>query len=164
MNKKKKTHVLIVANNFMKAHPRAGESTGFPENILNGNKIHTIRGDYNKWKKKVDEINAGDAVLSIRRWSGTPYNSNQVTIKDLHEVGIERMDYTLNDQFAQVGNHKVHLRHIWSNDGLSQDDFKAWFKESQKGMAIIHFTKYKYVLEMNVKDISVRDWEQIKGH
>jgi hypothetical protein len=101
---KLKTYVLIVSRNFPTTHPRKGEPTYFPENILKGlnmntdesidPKGHTIRGNYDLWKKRIDEVAAGKAVLSIRYWTGKPYNSKQETIIDLtedHGVGVQKI-------------------------------------------------------------------------
>jgi hypothetical protein len=146
MIKKKKTYVLMVAKTFQKSHPRAGEPTLFPDHILNGKKIHTIRANYDGWKKKVDAINAGEAILSIRTWSGKPYRSNQEIHLELTEVGIEKA--SIYEGIVRVHENDYYYSPykitVCENDGLSTKDFYNWFPESQKNLAIIHFTKFRY--------------------
>jgi hypothetical protein len=64
-----------MSKHFPKTHPAAGEETHFIQSILNGSKTTTIRGKYENWKKKAREVNEGKAVISIRYWTGSPYNS-----------------------------------------------------------------------------------------
>jgi hypothetical protein len=144
MIKKKKTYVLMVAKTFQKSHPRAGEPTLFPDHILNGKKIHTIRANYDGWKKKVDAINAGEAILSIRTWTGKPYRSKQETILELTEVGIERSLININFKDVKVGDIFPNVSILSGNDGLSSTDFWNWFPDYQKNLALIHFTKFRY--------------------
>jgi hypothetical protein len=161
---KKKVYVLIVSDYFPAKHPLKGEQTYFEQKIRNNFenvpvmeigysilfKIHTIRANYELWKKRVNEINAGLAILSIRRWSGKPYRSEQIEIMQFEKLGIQKLefkngliDYMLVDgryAFTNIGNT------IAKNDGLSLDDFLAWFKnyDLSKPMAILHFTNFRY--------------------
>lgn len=66
-----KTYVLILSEYFPKDHPKAGEPTGFVGDLMfTGKKIHTIRSNYELWAKRIDEVRAGKARLSIRIWTG----------------------------------------------------------------------------------------------
>ena len=114
-------------------------------------KIHTIRANYPLWKKRIDEVNAGKAVLSIRYWSGKPYNSKQVEIAKLTEAGIQMLEFTslgfrsrpIINGYMEDGNYFSKLA---KNDGLSLQDFEDWFKgyDLSQPMAIIHFTNFRY--------------------
>lgn len=75
-----KTYVITVSEKFPTKHKRKGEPTFFRENILAVKKIHTIRNNYEFWKKRIDEVQNGNAVLSIRVWTGKPYASPQEEI------------------------------------------------------------------------------------
>lgn len=75
-----KTYVITLSKQFMKSHPQAGQPTMFKEKLLNKQKLHTIRGNYDLWKKRLDEVQEGKALLSIREWEGMPYRSKQVEI------------------------------------------------------------------------------------
>ena len=76
-----KTFVITVSRQFPSKHIRKGEETNFVKKILNnytckvdefGTKIRTCRSNYEYWKRIVDEVNAGNAILSVRYWSGKP--------------------------------------------------------------------------------------------
>lgn len=145
-----KTYVLIVSQRFPAKHPRKGDLTMFIENILNGSKIHTIRNNYPLWKKRIDEVSAGKAVISIRVWSGLPYRSPQEEITTLtreHGVGVQKLTtkdgHHEIDDFFRIGEvYDVFAK----NDGLSEIDFFEWFREVKLNtdLAIIHFTNFRY--------------------
>ena len=67
----------MVSRVFPSYHKNKGELTRFEQKIRDKNKIHTIRANYEKWKRKIDQIRNGEAVLSIREWQGVPYHSKQ---------------------------------------------------------------------------------------
>lgn len=164
-----KTFVITVSVSFPKTHARSGEPTYFKEQILSaimdyGNnsglkeKKHTIRSNYPLWKKRIDEVNAGNAELSIRYWSGKPYNSKQVEIIRLGKnmgVGIQALYFEcsrLLDPFISSEDSKdkmqtyISTHELAVNDGLVYPDFAEWFKGYNLGepMAIIHFTNMRY--------------------
>jgi hypothetical protein len=155
-----KTYVLTVSRFFPKTHKRLGERTWFIEKIneaimpisdkaILGHKIHTIRGNYDLWQKRADEINKGKAILSIRYWSGKPYNSKQVEVLKIEKIGIEKIENFNNFVFAEIGSQKINWQMIAENDGLAFNDFLDWFKlefseKSNKPKVIIHFTDYRY--------------------
>jgi hypothetical protein len=147
---KRKTFVLMVSKTFPQTHKRSGESTGFVENIKalfspKNSKIHTIRSNYELWRKRSEQINEGKAVLSIRYWSDKPYKSKQVEIARLEKIGVERLDDPTNFVFAPIEGEAFAWIDIAKNDGLSFDDFCEWFKVRQPGpMAIVHFTEFRY--------------------
>lgn len=158
-----KTYVLTVSRYFPKTHKRAGEETNFIERInpffcksfsncehhdcahcefTIYPKIHTIRQNVELWRKRVYEIQKGNAILSIRYWSGKPYNSKQVEICQLNRfsgIGLEEIVIPcMNDIEA--------IKKLALNDGLSLEDFEEWFKkyDFSKPLAIIHFTAFRY--------------------
>lgn len=147
---KMKTYVLTVSNYFPKTHARVGESTGFVQNIVQlksgeSEKIHTIRGNYELWKKRAESINEGKAILSIRYWSGKPYQSKQVEICTLSSIGVQKLQDPTNFVYATVDSSTVNWEDLAKNDGLSFDDFCEWFKvRSKEPMAVIQFTDFKY--------------------
>lgn len=156
-----KTHVLLVSQDFPKTHPRRGESTGFVEAIQSlftdkQTKIHTIRSNYDWWKKRIDEVNAGEAVLSIRYWAGKPYHKDangigQVEILRLTSAGIQCLLRFPNAAgFGNVcdsdGAKTVRIEQLAKNDSLPLQDFKDWFEgyDLSNPMAIIHFSTFRY--------------------
>lgn len=174
-----KTYVITLAKTFPAGHPNAGHPTYFREKVeaaLNGHehasvkadrngwmsvvhsaKIHTIRTDVTLWAKRMKDVEAGEACLSIREWSGRPYNSKQVEIARLKKgdcVGLQvlrtksRMyDGELYASLIAHGSvdYTVEASTIAMNDGLSLDDWLAWFKGCKEdSLAIIHFTPFRY--------------------
>lgn len=174
----KKTYVLMLSAVFPKTHNKARMSTGFkvkfslgqgcpdcasPQdlsgiNISNCNscvracsfpKLHTIRANYPLWEKRIKEVQAGRAVLSIRQWTGKPYRSKQVEIATLTAgsgVGIQLMELT--NDFAEciIGDHHHSYVTVAKNDGLHPADWLDWFSayNLSRPLAIIHFTKFRY--------------------
>lgn len=145
-----KTFVLPVSKQFPKTHKRAGENTFFVENIKllysgESKKIHTLRSNYELWKRRSELINEGKAILSIRYWPERPYWSNQIEICKLTKIGVEKLEDPTNLVYASIGGKAVNWEEIARNDGLSFIDFCNWFKKRQtEPMAIIHFTDFRY--------------------
>lgn len=137
----------MLSTKFAKEHPKAGESTEFVEKVERKEKIHTIRKNYEYWRKRFEKINNGKAYLSLRTWTGTPYKSKQKEFLKLYNtdgIGIEKLE-TL-----PFGNHVEET--VWieevelaKNDGLTYKDFKDWFNNPQdEPYGIIHFTNFRY--------------------
>ena len=152
-----KTYVITLAKTFPAWHPRKGEPTGFLEKFLNGQtgngnaKLHTIRANYPLWEKRIREVQNGNAVLSVRQWSGRPYASKQVEIARLTAldgVGIQKLElinvYGCNRPIVGIGDANFHG--LSNNDGLSYQDWANWFKnyDLSQPLAIIHFTEFRY--------------------
>jgi hypothetical protein len=158
-----KTYVITLAKTFPAWHPRKGEPTEFLEKFLNGQtgngnaKLHTIRANYPLWEKRIKEVQNGNAVLSVRQWSGRPYASKQVEIATLDasdRVGIQRLEITnlwgcnrctvLDDNLLALFD--VDPAELAKNDGLSFYEWLTWFKsyDLTQPLAIIHFTKFRY--------------------
>lgn len=123
----------MISKYFLKGHPREGEETNFRKLIEDGQKIHTIRDNYEWWKKIVDQVNAGEAVLSLRQWEGKPYRSLPKEFMQLTKLGIEKLNPGGNDWIT-----------ISTNDGLGLADFTNWFDFEKEVKAIIHFTNFRY--------------------
>ena len=168
-----KTYYLIISEFFPATHHKAGQPTYFADKIeaagvplMDGYmrgitpepkyKYHTIRANYDLWKKRFDEILAGNACLSIREWKGRPYRSGQRELTRLtREDGIGIQCLTFEDHFWKSDT----LRHpavdgmpiddytqISANDGLNAGDWMEWFLDYNldSQMAIIQFTKFRY--------------------
>jgi len=158
-----KTFVLTVSRVFPKTHKQAGNPTRFIEKILNKElenwtKIHTIRANYELWKSRIDQVNDGKAILSLRYWTGSPYNyqrdgSKQGVFLTLgkDECGIQKLEFNSGRFFYPIIENceimPTDLREqLAKNDGLSDEDFEEWFKEYDltQPMALIHFTTKRY--------------------
>lgn len=178
-----KTYILTLSKTFPKWHPRHGEPTYFKEKVmdaicvahgidrrpkgiidgLHGYKLHTIRANYELWSKRFKQIAAGEAVLSVRQWSGKPYRSKMIEICRLTKddgIGIQKLYLTdeinllgeygivesIWELFGIPGDSKVSCKQLAYNDGLSYEDWDTWFEkyDKSKPLAIIHFTKFRY--------------------
>ena len=137
----------MVSRVFPSYHKSKGELTRFEQKIRDKNKIHTIRANYEKWKRKIDQIRNGEAVLSIREWQGVPYHSkqnylfyyNQEDALEVSKLTKDENGYLINDTI------RVSEEELAKNDGLTLDEFQEWFKIfPSEPMAIIHFTGFRY--------------------
>ena len=156
---------------FPADHPKAGRPTGFKNKLqaaLNGwsdltfAKLHTIRANYPLWAKRFEQIERGEACLSIRQWMGKPYRSKQVEIARLAKedgIGLQELTfykeyrlsparYTLENFEIDGKWHEGNTRMLAENDGLTLKDWEAWFGNPKydlsEPMAIIQFTKFRY--------------------
>lgn len=162
-----KTYVLTVSTVFPKGHIREGDPTFFKEKIttkhfpmaiklqsgvyriITSRKLHTIRSNYQLWARRIAEIQAGRAVLSVRQWSGKPYRSKQIEIALLtarNGVGVQRLELTDFTNPTNIDGYSVTTFTLALNDGLNWEDWKEWFKDYDltQPLVIIHFTKYRY--------------------
>ena len=145
-----KTYVITLSDKFPVSHPRKGEETGFAAKILR-TKLHTIRVNFELWEHRIKEIQRGNAILSVRRWTGSPYASKQEVITELdaaNGVGIQRLDIygDLSLNRISIDGNPGDLKELAKNDGLGYDDFIAWFARYSltQSLAIIHFTNFRY--------------------
>lgn len=116
-------------------------------------KIHTIRYNAkNVWDGRYKDIVSGKKYLSIREWTGRPYNSEQKEIAQLPKIGLQHvtMTYSSEDAYPEIwiDNKKVSIHEVAKNDGLSVEDFVEWFfgnnKENVFEGVVIHFTGFRY--------------------
>jgi len=149
-----KTYVLMISRYFPATFPREGR-TQFPSKILRGEKIHTIRGNYEFWENRIKEVQKGNAELSLRYWMHKPYRSKQHEFYRLGKddgVGIQKNFFAIDSlEFPRIikANNQILAvmpKVLAENDSLSLKDFKAWFKgyDLSQPMAIIHFTNFRY--------------------
>lgn len=144
-----KTYVITLSEKFPTTHTRKGQETDFRRLFLNGNKIHTIRANFPLWEKRIAQIQKGEAVLSVRQWTGKPYQSKQVEIARLTAedgVGIQELKLTDLSRPTTINGQRIELPSLAQNDGLSFNDWFNWFigYDLSKPLAIIHFTKFRY--------------------
>ncbi len=108
------------------------------------------------WRENFDEIDNGDACLSVRHWSGLPYRSKQVEFVRLTRddgIGLQKLKFEKDESGRRSimlniidGKYASAIQTVARNDGLSFEDFMEWFKDYDlnKPMAIIHFTPFRY--------------------
>lgn len=158
-----KTYNIMLSRVFPATHPKAGQETGFKPKVLAAlndtpcylKKLHTIRANYELWKKRFEEVDGGHAVINLRQWLGRPYRSKTVLIKTLTSedgIGIQKLEFGVGSHLFEKPIIDGFYRYAASytilaaNDGLSLDDWQAWFKgySKTKPLAIIHFTDFRY--------------------
>jgi len=143
-----KTYVITIAKHFPVDHVCKGEPTHFWEKIQAGNKIHTIRTNYDLWAKRIAEVQAGRAVLSLREWEGRPYHSKQPELMQLTAadgVGVQLAQFKMQNVFC-IGGEDQDQFTVANNDGLIVYQFQSWFRKVApfQPLAVIHFTPFRY--------------------
>lgn len=134
-------------------HSNAGEPTGFEGKLKSGDKIHTIR--YNAkgvWDERYKGIYSGKKYLSVREWTGRPYNSEQRELSRFDKIGLQHvtMTYSSENSFPQVwiDGKQVSIQEVAKHDGLTVEEFVEWFfgnsKENMFKGVVIHFTDFRY--------------------
>lgn len=148
---RKKMVMLTLAKTFPVKHSQVGKPTKFEANILRGKKIHTVRGNRSElWDKRAQEIASGRKYLSVREWTGRPYNSEQRVLAEYHKIGLQHITIANSSSDAEpqcwVDDKKVPIYEIAQNDGLAVDDFVEWFLTGTNVFqgVIIHFTDFRY--------------------
>ena len=174
MSEKFVTYVLMLSKAFPANHPRKGEPTDFRTKFLSARysqeggtlyiasygkrKLHTIRANYELWRKRFEKIERGEACLSIRQWEGKPRRSKAIEIARLTRedgISLQKLEFKgleYDEVFlrCEVDEWPISKRVLAKNDGLSYEDWRAWFfnpktkYDLSKPMAIIHFTDYRY--------------------
>lgn len=146
-----KTYYLTLSRNFPNTHDKAGMPTFFFRRIKDGSKIHTIRANYEFWKKRFEKITKGEAILSIREWVGKPYGKGSTQhelIRLTHKdgIGIQKLQFVENNCCLIDDVSLPSIRILANNDGLSLEDWEDWFStyDLSKPMAIIHFSSFRY--------------------
>ena len=138
----------------------AGHQTRFKNKFLsainnesdNWQKLHTIRANYELWRKRFDEIEAGEACLSVRQWNGKPYRSKQVELARLTKedgIGLQRLVFRNADiHYPKLGECEYPYTYgtLAKNDGLINEDWLEWFKDYDlsQPLAVIQFTRFRY--------------------
>ena len=162
------TYVITLSQVFPVTHVRAGEETGFKDKFLAAIKhaegewwkLHTIRANYELWKKRFEKIAQGKACLSIRQWTGKPYCSKQVEIARLTRedgIGLQKMTVAgcsvIHPIFADTT--AVSAAELAHNDGLSSVDWNNWFSRYNltEPLAIIQFTSFRYEYRRNTETV-----------
>lgn len=175
--KKMKTYVITLSRVFPVKHPFAGKPTFFKTKLEIANvipfdeanrqsvpdgqpqmKLHTIRANYPLRSKRFDEIERGEACISLRQWTGKPYASKQIEIGRLTKddgIGIQKMEFLAfqegysKDAGIWIAGHVIPMHEreqIARNDGLTLQDWDDWFADYDKTepLAIIWFNHHRY--------------------
>jgi len=116
----------------------------FEQKIKSGEKKHTIRQNFPLWEKRAKKINAGLAVLSLRKWTGKPYRSKMLEICQIEQIGVQSI-FESKGIYIDGTRTDITWTPIAKNDGLNVHDFYEWFHGSVKELnAVMHFTGFRY--------------------
>jgi len=112
-------------------------------NDLIPGKIHTIRQNYDFWKRFEGR------EVALFTWEGKPYRSKQkvFSVKRLVSVQeIELCEKGSDYRWLTSDKRPIHGLNLSVNDGFFVfGDFVDWFSKYKPGkMAILHFTDFKY--------------------
>ena len=143
---------VMLSKTFFPQHPKAGEPTEFREKVLTGTKRHTCRCNYDYWKTRIETLKKRHGILSLRQWSGKPYQkgSTQEPILDIAAslIDVQQLVMTRKkldepeyvevepglyqprpayDYEARIDGEPYDVEFVAKNDGLSLEDFKEWF-------------------------------------
>ncbi len=150
---KKKKVIITLSRVYPATHKRAGELTGFEGKLKSGKKIHTIRlNAKGVWNKRFHDIESGRKYLSVREWTGRPYDSLQREFAQYEKIGLQKiaMSYGSDDVYPRIwiDDKEVTVQQVAANDGLSIEDFVDWFFGKSKSNTfdgvVIHFTDFRY--------------------
>ena len=117
-------------------------------NLIPG-KIHTIRQNFEYWKKFEGR------ELALFTWEGKPYRSKQKVFCVKRLVGVQEINFIKSKQgilWFTVNKYIQLTSEIAENDGffnsygsIDTEGFCNWFKNYKIGkMAILHFTDFRY--------------------
>lgn len=129
-----------------------GKPTGFPEKILAGTKIHSIRSG-NRWKQGM-KIHPATGVRTKHYKQITPYILKVISVQDI-EIRFNEMFSTvviIDGIFgyeSSMTQDKEVLETLAKNDGFETfEDFAKAFQSIHPGKEfqgqIIHWTDYRY--------------------
>ena len=126
-------------------------------NDLKSGKIHTIRQNYEYWKKYEGQ------EVALFTWEGKPYRSKQKVfcvkrIACVQMVYLRRvadgllgkengvLSFRIYDKWIQLNSQLAENDGFVDKDGiLDTEGFLNWFKDYKSGkMAILHFTDFRY--------------------
>jgi len=117
-------------------------------NDLKLGKIHTIRQNYEYWKKFEGQ------EVALFTWEGKPYRSKQIVFCVKKLISIQEIELTKREGILFfIANHeKQNIIDLAKNDGffdsygdIDHEGFINWFAKYNAGkMAILHFTEFRY--------------------
>jgi hypothetical protein len=115
------------------------------EDDLIPGKIHTVRENYDFWKR----FEGKD--LALFYWVGKPYQrgSTQKVFCIKRLVYVQRLTktYLKKDHagYFSINGENVYVPRLAENDGLTYEEFMEWFRFYSDGyLGILHFTDYRY--------------------
>ena len=129
-------------------HPRAGESTHFASKTINTNasKKHHLCLDGSIRKEEADKINKGKAYLRVIYRMHSQGSINDIRITRYRRIRLLQVVIPPAGQdFILVDGKEVPLPDFAHNEGLSPEDFVAWYAFATGRQAVaVQFTDFSY--------------------
>jgi hypothetical protein len=125
----------------MAFNPRFVNGAG--DDLIPG-KIHTIRRNFLYWKKLEGR------EVALFTWEGKPYRSKQKVFSVKQIVSVQKIIKNASAYwisfFSPENKNPIPIKLLARNDGFkSHADFIDWFFDyPDGGMAVIHFTSFRY--------------------
>jgi len=111
-------------------------------NDLKRGKMHTIRKNYEYWKRFEGK------EVTLFTWEGKPYRSKQKVFCTKRIISVQGIElHARGSEYRWTVNGKgIFIPRLAANDGfINFNDFSEWFADCKPGkMAIIHFTDFRY--------------------
>ena len=114
-------------------------------NDLVPGKIHTIRQNYEFWKRIEGQ------EIALFTWEGKPYRSKQKVFCVKRIVSVQKVVFAnkgpeILHAWKKTNKSKVSGLLLCVNDGFQNyGEFHEWFCKYKSGkMAVLHFTEFRY--------------------
>ena len=144
------TVVVILSKDTFKEGKKTNKPSCFAKKVIAGQKVHTIRANFDYWAKKISRVKDTAGKLSVREWSAAPYRSPQniILIVPASITGVQKLQLTRSREVvshfiegraepflkkrteeytALVDGEPIILETLAANDGLTVEEFKEWF-------------------------------------
>lgn len=143
---------LYLPSIFPKEHPKAGDRTGFKNNIQVGVMKHCIEDDYEYWHQVMQEVKDNKAYIALMEDFEGVTEETKVEIKRLYccnNVGLQKLEYEGSKQDKSkhfyVRKAQVETEEFALRNGLSKKDLLDLYKDLDKAtFALIQFTGFRY--------------------
>jgi len=126
-------------------------------------KFHTFRGNFPLWKKRIDEVLSGNAVIVLKYHTLGRYVKGNKQIEFLRldkesGIGVEEIyfhcgvieapNFIIRKENKKPKAKLLSITEISKNDGLDFIDYKNWFEKGdydlKETFACIQFTSFRY--------------------
>ena len=160
--KKMKTYYIMFSRVFPDTYYKTGD-TNFKQLILEGIKTSTIRENLDFWKPRINKVQQGQAILSLREWTGKPLRSaqrefTQITQDDhlaidpvrIHHAPGKASVWVGDDEIGNIFHHGLNdiydystrLKEFSTREGFpTVGDFFQWFNVEFNG-GFIHWESH----------------------
>jgi hypothetical protein len=106
-------------------------------------KIHTIRQNYDWWKKHEGKD------VELFTWEGKPYRSKQRVFCVKRIVSVQKVYVYCAHFYKSIkdykNNNELSMLTLYRNDGFERwGEFSDWFVGCSGKMAVLHFTDFRY--------------------